>query len=96
MNFQPRNSPGPHPRPLSQRERGVLQIYSVVTTIFRDASILPYSPSVSYCTVMVNVSLLPAKLQILRYSPRVPAGAVSAKGHHALGDFLAGGVRDRD
>ena len=44
----------------------------------------------------MNVSLLPGQLQILWYSPRVPAGAVSAKGHRALGDFLAGRVGDRD
>ena len=34
-----------------------------VNTIFRDASTLPYSSSVSYFTVMVNVSLLPASFR---------------------------------
>jgi hypothetical protein len=34
------------------------------------------------------------ELEIIRYSPRVPARAVSAKGHHALGYFIAVGSRD--
>lgn len=29
------------------------------------------------------------ELKIIRYTPRVPAGARSAKGHNALGDHLA-------
>jgi hypothetical protein len=32
--------------------------------------------------------LVAAQFQVGRYPPRVPAGAVSAKGHHALGDSL--------
>ena len=34
------------------------------------------------------------KLQVLWYSPRVPAGAASAKGHCALGHFLSGRIGD--
>jgi hypothetical protein len=34
--------------------------YSAVTTSFRDASILPYNSFVSYLTVAVKVSVLPA------------------------------------
>jgi hypothetical protein len=36
------------------------------------------------------------ELDIFRYSPRVPAGAVSAEWHRALGDGLAVGTFDSD
>jgi hypothetical protein len=38
--------------------------------------------------------LFAVKLEVFRYAPRVPAGAVSAKRHHALGDDLAVGATD--
>ena len=34
------------------------------------------------------------EFEVSRHSPRVPAGAVSPKWHHALGDLLAVSARD--
>ena len=46
----------------------------------------------------INIEFLFAAVdfKIVRYPPRVPAGAVSAEGHSTLGDLLTIGACDKD
>ncbi len=59
-----------------------------VKTIFRDASTLPYSSSVSYFTVTVNVSLLPASFRSFGTRHEYPQVPSQPKGIGPSATFL--------